>query len=565
MDLRYICGLSFCARCIPIGLIVAGVLASAAFARTPTPTDGPSPTRTHTEFPRPTATPGFPVLRVTASPNPARSGQRVTLDGSASFAAAGAHWEQDPNDPVRVQIENGDALVASFIAPPVDAATTVRVVLRLSEFVFYAEFITILPADVVQVIVGQGTGPPGGRASFGVMLRPVGLAVTNVRHELGFEPEAAIADRGDGTPDCVGVLQPILESATFAFLPDGCIPGQTCERIRAELTTSAPIPDQAVLYVCQVGLTAEPTDGCIHPLSCAGGEATTADGAPLALSCLDGVVRSQYEISGELNATFRAEPAEPVVGDTVHVTFNVYANGGIPTFGLVGAAPFLTGMSYMNHGGWGDVTFELHADCPGTANLHVWVSYETDLGCPGDGYGNHFYQFVGGETQVFPLRVRDPGTFSVSGVVGQNPDGCLGGAADALTIVLQPLGWRVPSDHGAFVFDGVPPGNYGITVDPRCNPFQCWNGAGVEVTDADVVGISLCPVRRANACDAGDCNGDGDVRIDDLIVAVSAALGDLPRDACLGIDTDASGTIDIAELVRAVAVALAGCPFGEGP
>src|SRR5262249_45115730 len=271
-----------------------------------------------------------------------------------------------------------------------------------------------------------------------------------------------------------------------------------------------PIPDQAVLYVCQVGLTAEPTDGCIHPLSCAGGEATTADGAPLALSCLDGVVRSQYEISGELNATFRAEPAEPVVGDTADVTYNVYASGGIAAFGLVGAAPFLTGMSYMNHGGWGDVTFELHADCPGTANLHVWVSYETDLGCPGDGYGNHFYGFVGGETQVFPLTVHDAPQYRISGRVAEFPGGCEG-VIPGVTVTLEPLGRPVVSGD-PFVFENVAPGDYTLTVTPRCTTIACWSPLPVTVGDTDV-SVVLCP-NSPLAC-PGDCDFDARVDIEE--------------------------------------------------
>ena len=350
-------------------------------------------------------------------------------------------------------------------------------------------------------------------------------------------------------------MQPILESATFAFLPDGCIPGQTCDRIRADLATSAPIPDQAVLYVCQVALTAERTEGCTHSLSCAGGEATTEDGAPLALSCTDAAVRSQYDHPYQLNATFRAEPAEPVVGDTVNVTFNVYANGGIPTFGLVGAAPFLSGPNYRNHGGWGDVTFELHADCPGSANLHVWVSYETDLGCPGDSYGNHFYGFVGGETQVFPLTVRDPPQYRISGRVAEFPAGCEG-AIPGVTVTLEPLGRTVVTGD-PFVFENVAPGDYTLTVTPSCTTIACWSPLPVTVSDTDV-SVVLCP-KSPLAC-PGDCNGDARVGIEELVSAVGILLGETPLASCPSLDRDDDGAVRVDELVRAVAVALNSCP-----
>ena len=178
------------------------------------------------------------MLRVTASPDPARSGQRVTLDGSVSFDAAGARWSQIDDGAVRLQIDDADSLVASFVAPPVSEATTVQVMLRLTEFILYTQLITIIPADAVQVVVGYATGPPGGSASLEVTLRPAGFAVTELHHELGFEPAAAVADRGDGVPDCIA--GPDITAATFVFLPDGCTPGLNCDRIGAALIARDP-------------------------------------------------------------------------------------------------------------------------------------------------------------------------------------------------------------------------------------------------------------------------------------------------------------------------------------
>jgi len=55
-----------------------------------------------------------------------------------------------------------------------------------------------------------------------------------------------------------------------------------------------------------------------------------------------------------------------------------------------------------------------------------------------------------------------------------------------------------------------------------------------------------------------DCNGDGRVGIDDLVVAVRVALGEAAVGACAAADGNADGRVEIDELVRAVATALSG-------
>ncbi|MGH7787825.1 MAG: hypothetical protein ACRERC_13205 [Candidatus Binatia bacterium] len=55
----------------------------------------------------------------------------------------------------------------------------------------------------------------------------------------------------------------------------------------------------------------------------------------------------------------------------------------------------------------------------------------------------------------------------------------------------------------------------------------------------------------------GDCNGDGRVRIPELIACVGIALGDAPISRCPAIDTNASGSVSIDELIGAVAAAIA--------
>ncbi len=57
----------------------------------------------------------------------------------------------------------------------------------------------------------------------------------------------------------------------------------------------------------------------------------------------------------------------------------------------------------------------------------------------------------------------------------------------------------------------------------------------------------------------GDCNFDGRIAINELILGVGIALGDQPLERCENLDIDHSGLISISELIRAVRSALLGC------
>jgi hypothetical protein len=61
---------------------------------------------------------------------------------------------------------------------------------------------------------------------------------------------------------------------------------------------------------------------------------------------------------------------------------------------------------------------------------------------------------------------------------------------------------------------------------------------------------------------AGDCNHDGGVTVDELVVAVNIALASAPMSACKAGDRNADGQVTVEELVTAVNCALDGCDDG---
>ena len=59
---------------------------------------------------------------------------------------------------------------------------------------------------------------------------------------------------------------------------------------------------------------------------------------------------------------------------------------------------------------------------------------------------------------------------------------------------------------------------------------------------------------------AGDCNDDGEVKVNELITGVNIVLGSETLDRCASLDGTGDGQIAINELIAAVGASLDGCP-----
>jgi len=69
---------------------------------------------------------------------------------------------------------------------------------------------------------------------------------------------------------------------------------------------------------------------------------------------------------------------------------------------------------------------------------------------------------------------------------------------------------------------------------------------------------------EADACD-GDCNGNGIVTVEELITAVTIALGAGASSQCAAADRNGNGAVSVAELIGGVGHALRGCPATATP
>jgi hypothetical protein len=84
----------------------------------------------------------------------------------------------------------------------------------------------------------------------------------------------------------------------------------------------------------------------------------------------------------------------------------------------------------------------------------------------------------------------------------------------------------------------------------------------VAATGSPAATETPCPEQTATggpSC-AGDCNGDGSVRVNELIIGVNIALGNASVCVCPSFDRDFNRTVSINELIAAVLAALEGCP-----
>jgi hypothetical protein len=139
--------------------------------------------------------------------------------------------------------------------------------------------------------------------------------------------------------------------------------------------------------------------------------------------------------------------------------------------------------------------------------------------------------YVGGETQSSDYPLRDPLPNVASDVVLSKFSPDLG---ELLFSTRVPVGtFALDARDGAVYVGGQFP-----------NRLAC---GAVKIVES-----------AAPAC-RGDCDGDGVVRVNELIIGVRIALGQDAIGACANIDGNGDGSVAIAELIGAVGASLQGC------
>jgi len=108
------------------------------------------------------------------------------------------------------------------------------------------------------------------------------------------------------------------------------------------------------------------------------------------------------------------------------------------------------------------------------------------------------------------------------------------------------------------------------TADGTCSAGDCLEGPPIDpgaatptatATRSPTLPAATTPTATVppSGC-PGDCSGDGDVTVDEIISGVNIALGSLPVSNCTAMDDNADGDVTVDEILKAINGALNGCP-----
>ncbi len=103
----------------------------------------------------------------------------------------------------------------------------------------------------------------------------------------------------------------------------------------------------------------------------------------------------------------------------------------------------------------------------------------------------------------------------------------------------------------------TPSGAHTATVTPTNTPSATPTGT-ITPTPVETATATPSSTPPPPAC-PGDCSGEGQVAVNELITGVNIALGNMTVDVCQPFDTNNDRTVTISELIAAVSAALNGC------
>lgn len=168
---------------------------------------------------------------------------------------------------------------------------------------------------------------------------------------------------------------------------------------------------------------------------------------------------------------------------------------------------------------------------------------------------------------ILPRALGQGPACSVNPAINKNatafsfiPTGCEGGGCTGVDALVVSGSNRDPIPDGAMLYTCA------ITIAPDAAPgtytLESCSPSALDSNDQQLEGTgtngTVTVTQRPLAC-VGDCNGDGEVKINELVVGVNIDLGLDKMDACPAFDRDGNGAVDVNELIAGVNGSLAGC------
>lgn len=369
--------------------------------------------------------------------------------------------------------------------------------------------------EAVVITAGSASGAPGATLAIDVTLASEGAAVLATQNRIDFTRQAYVAAGADGSPDCA--VDPAIDknATAFRFLPLGCDPARDCASVRAfvlSFDNLAPIADGARLYTCAVRIAPDAPAGD-YPLILAELGASAAGGVLLATTGVDGVVTSVPPPVARV--VIGAAEGEP--GDVVQIAV---------TLSLIDPAAAIAGVQ-------ADFTFDPATPVSPTQNGQPDCTVNEEIG-----------QTVPGFSFLPPSCVPGGDCVGVRAVLlSLAPSAPFADGALLYTCAVAIAGDAAPGVHPLVA--GEVAGS-----DPE--------GAAVPLVGADgAVAVATPPLPPP--C-VGDCDGSGEVSINELLTGVNILVGSVPLTQCAAMDANDDGSVAINELVQAVNVALGRCP-----
>lgn len=369
-------------------------------------------------------------------------------------------------------------------------------------------------AGATSIDIGAVEGFPRAMVSVPVTLQAMGAAVLGTQNRITFDRQTPIAATAQGAPACA-VNPAINKSATgFRFLPLGCDPAADCLSVRAfvlAFDNLDPIPDGAVLYTCTVAIAADAALGD-HVLMNSETNASAAGGGAIDTTGADGAV------------TVRPPPE-------VHIAIG---SAG----GAAGAHVSIP------------VGLHLPGD-PAAEVAAVQIDLVFDPLTP-----------VAVLPSGRPACAVNPDIQKEATAFAFQPPECVPGVdCTAVRAVVLALGESPPIAGDAELFAcevaiaaDAPPGAYPVVGSGASAHTAESTPLIVAVSDGAIEVSAPPPV-----C-SGDCNGDGQVIINELLIGVNIAIGRDVLTSCPDLDVDGDAAVVVNELIRAVGNALNGCP-----
>jgi len=371
-------------------------------------------------------------------------------------------------------------------------------------------------ASAATIEVGSAMIQPGESAIVVVSLHSgVDENVIATQNRVDFTRNAYIAADAAGDPDCA--VEPSIqkEATGFRFLPLGCDPAVDCSSVRVFVLSFANLETivDGPLYSCRVAVPASAADGD-YPLT----------PVELGASGLGGAMIAVSGTAGEVSVV-REPSARIVVGMAA---------------GTAGATSAFS------------VSLDLLTDPPAEiAAAQIDVGFDVATAVPA---GN------GGAPACSVNAAIDKADSSFAFL----PTGCAPGVdCSGVRAVIRSLSNATPIGDGSELFacsldlsPNATPGSYPLPASNASATASA--GEALPVLTGDGAVEVFAPPPPPPPC-VGDCDGDGAVTINELLVGVNIVLGTAPLSSCPALEST-DGSVTISELIKAVGAALGGCP-----